>query len=1268
MAGILLESGVVLVPLACAAVYIVVTSNKLLTAISFAAAIVVLIVVRLRYHYSSGARSDVIVRSSSQASTPPITATASGKDESSKQAKYGKPKKNKSKKKVADLADRPAPIRQRSAGSDNEAGEFDEIVQDARNHCDIDDETIERCGSLLADTVTPESTKYDSELYGSALAFDHRCFYINGHPTWILAADFDYWRIPIHLPSLAQGQRNVIGASDDVVKDVWRRVLLQYKATGFNAVRIRFHWGFHSPTKEKYDFSANRNVGLLLTLCEDLGILVIACIGPYIGDDVQGGGFPFWLIQRDHIRLRHLWCSGLKIWDDRFAAAQAEWYDQIIPMLVGHEVVTKNARGHGCIVLLQLENHLNSRTSLNLPLALQDETRLLARMARERIIRVPLATNNLCWPNDFNSFGSKAWAAAEKKLRAYRIIKGPYYPDVSAFSVPDIDKTPVDIDGVARVTKGDNVPMVALELSGLRSAGGNKNLSDQIESALSQGLSAFSIPAFFKLANWGNIASTSLTANSGGNDETSAVGEDGVFPADSRSARLVLHIVRAFELQAASSDTVDSRPWISRTKHPKIRGVSIPMLPKDAVQVRRQWEHAPSADSTDLDCNDHEKTCLITYVDGRSLEDAKKELGFRFALADAPVSSKSGSFALTGSLGPRKRGIFVSNITVGEGKGDEKLLLVAASKEIYARISIDHGRAEVWVCAEESVQAGQLFFHGECQVAGHAEVEIVDIDHAKNQKFSFVIPKPGVGVANVTSQSGVSVHIVLVDQQALDTLVVGYGSYNRDSQMGLESGAHTAAAWGIDGMVINTGGNSVELPLSSLSEGKQGFVISQSRPKVTPETFDFAKNDGANSTFSSSPFIWQLSAISNADGDVDAVAHSEAQRNKMTTFSVQNLEQRITKWGSLPWKLLPTLSDLETMDQINIMSWQRDLGMFAYQATDVGFNASHVLYRCQVHLKPQHITSSQIRLQLNARHRCTVWINGHNMSGHETFHGSENTTSLKSSIIDALKHPGSAQGPDRWGGTVTYDVTQFMLLSEPDAEEGALNEIVIVVESYGMGTQAYGLNDARTPRGLIAAYWHGFNLIGEDHDDTEIHDQAHDSRTEQLKTRWEICGVDVTQMPQPFNSSGFPDELEQDGWVRALEKPLVHNGWSTRVNVDVDAGVQWWRWQISASNAASKFRDEPMYLRIVGRATAFVWVNGVLLAKHRADAEESRVLLWGGLLGSSKSALLPPTLTSEVVVMMYGWAKDADISSGIIAKDKMSNRNISVELLLTSSR
>ncbi|KAJ2885043.1 hypothetical protein FB639_001851, partial [Coemansia asiatica] len=1218
MTGILLESGMVLVPLTCAVVYIVVASNRLIALFSACAIFGFLAIKRLRYHYSSGAHGDLIVRS----------------------AKKQMQSSDDSTKKSESISSSTRAKESASSGHSDASEEegFEEIVRDARQHCDVDDEMVEGSGALLSDAVTTASTKYDMEIYGSALSYDHRCFYIDGRPIWVLAADFDYWRIPI--PSVDGLEAQLAGArvSSDLAKRAWRRVLVQYKSMGFSAVRIRFHWGFHSPDKGKYDFSGSRDVHKLLTLCEELGLLVIACLGPYIGDDVQGGGYPFWLIQRDNIRLRHLKHSGIKVWDNRFAAAEAEWYDHIIPMIVGHEVVTKNTRGRGCVLVVQLENHLESRGILGLPLALEDETRLLARMARERIIRAPLVTNNLTWPQDFESLASRVWAQVERKLRSYRIIGDAYRTDISGFSVCDIVRNPVNIDSVSRVAKGDNSPMLALELykrSSLLGSNRGYPFSHQVESALSQGLTAFSLPGFFALPEWGNIASACVAASP--DSQYAAVLEDGALSSDARTTRLVLGIARAFEQQSAAADPIHTRPWITRPTRPAIRGVTIPRLTKDAVCVRRQWEYLEGtatvgrrSDPRSSRSDSSYQLGIVTFVDGTSMTSSSAsdgdELAFMFSLADAPTLNKGASFAMTGTLGPRRRGIFVSNIYVGTGASDtSSMLLVAATKEIYARIALDPS-TEVWICAEEALQSGQLFFDGECKVEGHADVEYVDVEHAKDHKFSFVIPNPGPGVITISSDSKSKVHIVLVSQQALDTLTVGYCSYDYEKANIIFSrkmqSAQVAAAWGVDGLLVDQDGHIDLAAYSKDSGGNRVFVVSKTRPQLSDSTalMEFvADADLDASMYKGYGFVWQL----------EVSRDSRPKEQSAVLSSVHGFEKRVTDWDALSWKLLPTISDLETMDDINVMSWQRDLGVFAYSAIDVGLNASHVLYRCQVRLKPQHITSSRILLQLNARHRCTIWVNGINMSGHRTFSIQQATPGSFAALRQARNNPGSSHGPDKWEGTHTYDLTRVMRISsipsastlpstQEEEEEGALNEVVVVVESFGLGTQASGFNDARVPRGLIAAYWHGFSLIGEDHDDSEIHDPSHDRRTEQLRAKWEICGVDVSKLACPYNSSGFPDEMATSGWSAAVEYPLAQENWSTRIKLNPDIGVHWLRWSLLAPNGSKEQgMYEPVYLCIYGKVTAHIWVNGVLLAKHHAEDDvESLVLLRGGALGS----------------------------------------------------
>ncbi|KAJ2150603.1 hypothetical protein GGH16_006409, partial [Coemansia sp. RSA 560] len=329
------------------------------------------------------------------------------------------------------------------------------------------------------------------------------------------------------------------------------------------------------------------------------------------------------------------------------------------------------------------------------------------------------------------------------------------------------------------------------------------------------------------------------------------------------------------------------------------------------------WEHATigtqSSSSTtqnksaNTDYND--QLGIVAYIDGREIPvDGERELAFLFSLADAPVLGKGCSFALTGTLGPRQRGIFAANILIGEHISEDPLALTASSKEIYARVALDQG-SEAWVCAEESVQSGQLFFLGKCHVSGHAEVEIVDVEHAKGHKFSFVIPKPGPGLFKVTSDSGVSVTVALLSQVALDTLAVGYGVHScvdaksqKDAPL---AGLATAVAWGADGLTWS-GVNSIDCALSRASAGKHIVAISQQQPQLESGALQPIEDSDTNAdeAYSKHAVVWQFVA---GGSDMSTIIES-----------VTDFERRTTSFDNLPWKLLPTMADLETMDEINV--------------------------------------------------------------------------------------------------------------------------------------------------------------------------------------------------------------------------------------------------------------------------------------------------------------------------------------------------------------
>ncbi|MFD8519317.1 beta-galactosidase [Streptomyces capillispiralis] len=76
---------------------------------------------------------------------------------------------------------------------------------------------------------------------------------------------------------------------------LWRDVLQKLRAHGHNAVSVPVAWNHHSPAPGAYDFTGVRDLHRFLSTAAEERLYVILRPGPYIGADVDAGGFPGWL-------------------------------------------------------------------------------------------------------------------------------------------------------------------------------------------------------------------------------------------------------------------------------------------------------------------------------------------------------------------------------------------------------------------------------------------------------------------------------------------------------------------------------------------------------------------------------------------------------------------------------------------------------------------------------------------------------------------------------------------------------------------------------------------------------------------------------------------------------------------------------------------------------------------------------------------------------------------------------------------------------------
>jgi beta-galactosidase len=182
--------------------------------------------------------------------------------------------------------------------------------------------------------------------------------HIGNRPRLFISADYPYYR-------------------DDA--NNWRDRLASLKSLGMEVISVYIPWRHHQTDPETApDFlgisSPNRNVTGFLSLCADLGLMVIAKPGPFIHAEVNYGGLPDWTCPANNPKIEALlnsddkpeYWSGARLSKDgksaeawplpapfspEFLRLTREWLER-----VGAEVILPNQAPGGPIVAVQVGN------------------------------------------------------------------------------------------------------------------------------------------------------------------------------------------------------------------------------------------------------------------------------------------------------------------------------------------------------------------------------------------------------------------------------------------------------------------------------------------------------------------------------------------------------------------------------------------------------------------------------------------------------------------------------------------------------------------------------------------------------------------------------------------------------------------------------------------------------------------------------------------------------------------------------------------------
>jgi hypothetical protein len=180
------------------------------------------------------------------------------------------------------------------------------------------------------------------------IRFDQQALLIRNQETFIFSGEVPYFRLP---------------------RGEWADRLARARLAGMNAVATSVPWSSHEPVEGEFDFASLEQ---FLALCKQTGLWVILRIGPYLGDSVEAGGLPAWLLGKQPQPA-----AGSLEW-------AKHWFDAVLPVIGRHQI-TKG----GPVILVQLGSE-PSPPGQDPKAALRG----LHRLARAAGLEIPLCTAN----------------------------------------------------------------------------------------------------------------------------------------------------------------------------------------------------------------------------------------------------------------------------------------------------------------------------------------------------------------------------------------------------------------------------------------------------------------------------------------------------------------------------------------------------------------------------------------------------------------------------------------------------------------------------------------------------------------------------------------------------------------------------------------------------------------------------------------------------------------------------------------------------------
>lgn len=167
----------------------------------------------------------------------------------------------------------------------------------------------------------------------TSMAIDARGYKVDGQYRYLRGGTVQWFKLP---------------------PEVWEDRLDRFKAAGFNTIDMYVAWNLHEPEEGRFDFDTH-DIRAFLALAKKKGLYVYLRPGPYITNEMDGGGVPAWVFAKTSKKNKNAdQAINLRTNDSDYLAASTKYLhalnEVIKPYLISNG---------GPIILYGVENEYN---------------------------------------------------------------------------------------------------------------------------------------------------------------------------------------------------------------------------------------------------------------------------------------------------------------------------------------------------------------------------------------------------------------------------------------------------------------------------------------------------------------------------------------------------------------------------------------------------------------------------------------------------------------------------------------------------------------------------------------------------------------------------------------------------------------------------------------------------------------------------------------------------------------------------------------------